>query len=197
MGNSYGKLTPGHEEAIYRLRKEKNAHGKPRSGTEIRRALAQGIAGEPPVSISADRALKVARKLMDERDHLYTSKVQTKAPREGLQLLTKRLIVVAERETIRLERAENAGRLDANKLGKLAGALTKLHTLQERAEERGDPDAPANNGGSSADAAPPPSTFAEGLLGTGGDGDQGIEGASSPPAVADEVLDAASSSPLG
>jgi len=183
MGASYGKLTPGHEEAIYRLRKETNAHGKPRSGSEIRRALAQGVPGEPPVSISADRALKVARRLLDERDELYNSKVQNRPPHEGLAVLTKRLMLIAEREVVRLERAEKAGRLDASRLGKMASALTKLHTLLERAEEAKDDGATDKKGGSSPGGAEtvPPSTFADELL----------EGKENAPTVADEVLPAA------
>lgn len=182
MGASYGKLTPGHEEAIYRLRKEKNARGKPRSGTEIRRALAKGVPGEPPVSISADRALKVAARLLDERDELYNSKVQDKPPHEGLAILTKRLLMVAERETARLERAERAGRLDAGRLGKMAGALTKLHTLLERAQESGDdPSAVKPDSSPGGGEAVPPSTFTEGLLQGDGGEMQGV-------GVADEVL---------
>lgn len=200
MGASYGKLTPGHEEAIYRLRKERNSSGRPRTGTEIRDALARGVDGEPPVSISADRALKVARKLIDERDELYSVDVQKRAPREGLQLLNKRLMVLADKETARLERAERQGRLDANKLGKLAGALAKIHALQDRLER---PDDPQGGGGptgkkddSSAGAVSSP--FASRLVGGGdegtaapareGTGDEASASAEQRPPIADEVM---------
>lgn len=194
MGASYGKLTPGHEEAIYRLRKEKNGGGRPRTGEEIRKALARGIDGEAPVSISADRALKVARRLIDERDELYNSDVQKRPPNEGLRLLTKRLLVLAEKETLRLERAERGGRLDAAKLGKLAGAMVKLHGLLERLEAgEDDPPPGAADGGSKEDGAVS-SPFASQLLGGGGDGEGGGDGAQRPqvpaqthPPIADEV----------
>jgi hypothetical protein len=189
MGASYGKLTPGHEEAIYRLRKERNAQGKPRSGGEIRRALAEGVDGEPPVSISADRALKVARRMVDERDALYDVEVQKRPTNEGLALLTRRLLVLAEKETVRLERAERAGRLDANKLGKLANAMTKLYALITRAEEASDGGEPANKGDTSADggddaAQAVPPTFADALL----EGSDEAQGAAPSPPLADRVL---------
>lgn len=193
MGASYGKLTPGHEEAIYRLRKEKNGAGRPRTGIEIQAALARGIDGERPVSISPDRALKVARRLIDERDELYTSDIQKRPPHEGLRLLTKRLLVVAERETIRIERAEKGGRLDAAKLGKLAAALVKIHGLLERL------DAPDPSGGAAAGdgsaAGAVPSTFAHALVSEEAGGQDEEQASQRPqvapvehPPMADEVL---------
>lgn len=184
MSTSHTKLTRGHEEAIYALRKEE------KTGREIREALALGIPGEPPVSISADRALKVARRLIDERDALYESKVQRKPPAEGLAILAKRLIVVAEKETVRMERAENAGRLDANKLGRLAGALTKLYALLEKAEAHAaSPDPTANKADSQAQGAPStPTSFGDALIeGGGAAGAEERQDAASPPVV-DGVL---------
>lgn len=164
VGRSYGKLTPGHQEAIYRLKKEG------RSGREVRLKLAAGIDGEPPVSVSADRCNKVARRMMEERDELYTSAILTKPAPEGLRILTRRLMILAERETMRLERAERAGRLDANKLGKLAGALVKLHGLLERNAELYDPGEGSSAGeggaakkGDSPDGQAGPSPFAASL----------------------------------
>ena len=185
MGASYGKLTPGHEEAIYALRKAK------KTGREIRQALARGVPGEPPVSISADRALKVAKRLSDERDELYAADVQRAPAPEGLRLLTRRLVLVATRETERLERAERAGRLDANKLGKLAGALTKLHVLLERNDELGGGAEPVKKGGSSQpdpDAPPAPSTFGESLISNEGGSEDDGDAESQPAPIADRVV---------
>lgn len=191
MGASYKDLTPGHEEFIYEGKKAN------RSGAKIRLELAAGIEGERPISVSASQVNRVGRRILDERDELYSSEVQHKPAPEGLRLLTRRLMLIAERETYRLEKAERAGRLDANKLGRLAGALTKLHTLLERNDELGKgADPPVKKGDSSeddqADAVP---GFAASL--TQDNGEQGApESAPAatsepvPPPVADRVLHA-------
>lgn len=165
MAASYGKLTAAHEEAIYDLKKADD------SGRVIREKLAAGYKDLDPVKISGQQANKVARRLLDERDELYSSKIQTKPAPEGLRLLTRRLMIIAERETMRLERQEKAGKLDAAKLGKLAGAVTKLHGLLERNDEfEPDPPPPGLEAGGGEDGAgSEASEFEDDLL--AGDGD--------------------------
>jgi len=160
MGASYGKLTRGHEEALYEMRKAK------KTGRQMREALARGIPGEPPVSISLDRCLKISRRLLEERDELYESKIQGRPAPEGLRIIAKRLMLIAERETLRLEKAERVGRLDANKLGRLATAVTKLHGLLERNEALLEDEAEAQQAKRESATAPEAqrSSFADGLL---------------------------------
>lgn len=158
MGASYGKLTRGHEEAIYEMRKRGN------TGRQMREALARGVPGEPPVSVSLDRCLKVARRLEDERDDLFRSKIQDRPAPEGLRILTRRLMIIAERETLRLEHMEKRGKLDANRLAKLANAVTKLHALLERNEALKDMPDPGDRPAPNDAPSKPASTFADGLL---------------------------------
>lgn len=159
MGASYGKLDPGHEEAIYELKK---AH---KSGREIREVLARGYGKLPPVSISASRANSIARRILDERDELYRSQVKDRPAPEGLRILTRRLMLIAERETERLERSQRAGKLDAARLGKLAGAVTKLHTLLD-ANDAAQP-GPGGEADKKGDSPAPASAFASELIGEG------------------------------
>lgn len=157
VGASYGKLDPGHEEACYELKKQAC------SGRVIREKLAAGYNGLDPVRISTSRANQVAKQLIEERDELYASNVQNRPAHEGLRLLTKRLMIIAERETLRLEKAEKRGKLDANKLGRLATALVKLHQLNER-NEVAPPDAGAANNGDSAGEPATPTGLAASIL---------------------------------
>lgn len=158
MGASYGKLTRGHEEAIYEMKKRGN------TGRQMREALARGVPGEPPVSVSLDRCLKVARRLVEERDDLFQSKIQDRPAPEGLRILTRRLMIIAERETLRLEHQEKKGKLDANRLAKLVNAVTKLHALLERNEGLKDMSDPGDRPTPNDAPTKPASTFADGLL---------------------------------
>lgn len=161
---AYGKLTRGHEEAIYELRK------KGRKGREIVEALARGVPGERPVSISVDRALKVGRRMVEERDDLYSTDVQHVAESVGVRVLCKRLLMVAEKETIRMERAQRVGRLDANKLGRLAHAMVRLDGLVRRLDEGPrEPQPRPDGGGAQGNGSAVPSGFASSLIdGSGG-----------------------------
>jgi hypothetical protein len=163
---SYGKLSAQHEEACWELKKA----GK--TGREIREVLARGgykiigtDEGLSPASISASRANRIARRLMDERDDLYTSEVLKRPTNEGARLLVRRLLRVAECETNRLERQQRAGRLDAAKLGRLAGAVERLVKVSERMDAE-PPDDGATDGkaDSQPDSGGAPS-FAASLLG--------------------------------
>lgn len=162
MGASYGKLDPGHEEAIYQLKKAA------KSGREIRELLARGYEKLAPVSISASRANSIARRILDERDELYKSRIQDRPAGEALRLLTRRLLLIAERETERLESHQRAGRLDAARLGRLAGAVTKLHPLLD-ANEAARPlgQGSAAQKGDSSEPNAPASAFASTLIGEG------------------------------
>lgn len=182
MSASYGKLDPEHEEAIYLLKKDGKA------GRVIREMLAAGYNGMRPVSISGGRANQVAKRMIEERDELYSSDLQTRPAPQGLAMLTRRLMILAERETQRLERAERAGRLDANKLGRLATALTKMHTLLERNEAAGRGAEPPVKKGDSPDDAPPPSSFADTLTAPQEDADGTAETEAPAPVAADRVV---------
>ncbi len=165
MGASYSKLTPGHEEAAYQLRK------KGKSGREIAEALLRGVPGEAPVQISLDRARKVGDRLMEERDELYTTKIQDKPAQEGLRLMVRRLMLVAERELDRIERASKKGKVDAVRIAKLASALSNLARLVERIDpEEPDPEG-ATKKGADPNAQAVPSAFEAHLL-NGGQGDE-------------------------
>lgn len=200
MGHSYGKLTPGHQEAIYRLKKA----GK--SGREVRLILAAGTGGEAPVSVSADRCNKVYRRIAEERDELYTSAILTMPAPQGLRNLTRRLMILAERELARLERAERAGRLDANKLAKLANAVAKLHGLLERnaalfdpGDDGGDEQSNAAKKGGSPDGDAVPSPFAASLAQAAAQPAPDEEGAGTAPGdaapIADQVVKPAPEGP--
>lgn len=162
------KLNKGHEEFIYEHRRPAGRRLKPKmTGRQIREELARGIPGEPPVSIHVDRVYEIGRRIVDERDELFQSKIQDKEAPEGLRLLTRRLMVVAERETRRLEEAAQRGRLDAKKLGSLAAALTKLHTLLERNEDIQRLSSKRKEEADAHGQAKPRSAFADALLGEG------------------------------
>lgn len=148
MARSSGKLSAAQREAIYDLKK------KGKTGRVIRDALKAGYSptGDEvdrldPVNLSISECNRIAKRLMDERDELFSSRVRDKPPHEGLTILAKRLIIIAERETVRLEAAVKRGQLDSNKLARLATAMVRLYGLLERAEGQADPDEPTDNGG--------------------------------------------------
>jgi hypothetical protein len=159
---SYGKLSPAQKEAIYELKKAK------KSGREIRRICAQGYKDLEPFSVSAQHANTIGRQLMIERDELFTATVHKMPPGQAVHHLARRLIVLADRESLRLERLQRVGKLDAVKLAKLAGAVVKVHELVERiaAEPPGpqpqNGDGAVKKGDSQAPARAP--TFADELL---------------------------------
>lgn len=164
MARSSGKLSSAQREAIYDLKK------KGKTGRAIREELKAGYSptGEEvdrldPANLSISECNRIAKRLMDERDELFSSRVRDKPPNEGLMILSKRLIVIAERETVRLESAVKRGHLDANKLGKLSSALVRMYGLLERSEGHADPDEPTGQG-EDAGAEAVPSSFADTLV---------------------------------
>ncbi len=182
MAASYGKFSPEQEETIYRLKKA----GK--TGGEIALRCSEGVEGLPPFTISASRANGVARKLADEREELYSSDVASRPAPEGLDLLTKRLLRIAERETRRLERQQEAGRLDAQRLGKLAAAMTKLHGLLERNAEPVPSKSTKKGDAVEPDPDAPPS-FADQLIGSGSEPAPAVEAVPEPGAPAADLAD--------
>lgn len=180
------RLTPEQEFLIYELRKA----GK--SGGEVEKICARGYKEHPPFSVSPTHARDVGRKIMDERGELYSSELATAPPSEALEKLARRLLHVADRESARLDRLQRAGRLDGDKVARLATALTRLHTLHERLEKAragaGDGEQPGGEGkGPDADGRQQGSAWIAGAVSANGEAEQ-PEPAPPPEPLADRKL---------
>ncbi len=165
MANPQGKLSSVHKEKIWQLRQ------KGHTITYVARALADGWPEEappiPPVQVSHQAVSGTYRKQLRERDDLYQTSIQTLPTGEAMDVLCRRLLAIADRESQRLADLQVGGKLDARDLERLANAVARIHRLaQIRASEPepGEPNKPES---------PPskPKTFAESLLGDD-DGDQ-------------------------
>lgn len=176
---SYGSLSPVQREAIYELKKQK------KSGNEIKRIVARGYKELHPFSVSAQHANAIARKLMIEREELFEASVTKMADGEAVETLARRLIVLADRESLRLQRLQANGKLDIARLTKLAGAVTKLQGMLERMGESGS----NGNGEGKKDDAPTRASFAERLLQKGQEPHGGDEAPALPiPAEVADVI---------
>lgn len=162
MSQSQRKLQPLHEEAIWKWRSIPPGRKKaPKSLRECVELLAAGSANWPPVNVTQETVRATFAKLADEREALYSPHNSAKPNTDRLDIMVTKLLAVAERETARCERAERAGKLDANRLLKLARAVRSLFDLQERAERGGD--RPEGDGDDQEPEQPTAPSFAQSL----------------------------------
>lgn len=127
----------------------------------IRERLSKGWQKLPPVDVSEQTISATYRRVADDRQVLYKTRDSGKPNTERLDATVKRLLNVAERETARVERSERGGKLDANRLLKLARAIRGLYDLQERSERHGSDPGPEDVPPESPD--PPTSSLADRL----------------------------------
>ena len=160
MSANYGKLDAAQREKVFDL-KEKGLSGK-----AVAAALAKGWPDEvPPISpveVSGQGVNDLYRRQKRERDLLYGSHVSKLSNGAGLDVLTRRLLVIADRETQRQEEKQKRGKLDGTELGRLVGAVERLHKLCGLRFDDPDPSPPPAPGESPAPARA--STLADRLL---------------------------------
>lgn len=164
MSANYGKLDLLQREKIYKLKRAG------RTGAEVQRALAQGWPNEtppiPPVEITVSAISHLWRKHKLETDELFSTKVQALATPDGLDVLTRRLLMIAERESQRFadvqsRRPLNVGELA--RLGALASATQRIHKLSRLRSQEPEPGRDRDQDAGSAAPAEPQS-FASSLL---------------------------------
>jgi NADH dehydrogenase/NADH:ubiquinone oxidoreductase subunit G len=164
VGKAVKKFTPAQRDAIYRLHKQ----GK--SGTKIAEATAAGTGDLAPFTVSSQYAREIARQVAAERHELYDTSITDLPSSEAVRHLVRRCVDIAERETSRLEHAQNRGRLEAKQLGALAQALERLDKIAAKVDAESSAKAAANvkkpdsAEDSSRDSEPAPTGFAAQLL---------------------------------
>ena len=146
LGRS-SRLSKRQREAVYA------AHLDDLNGREIAEAAAAGDLGYPPLppfEISDSYARQLARNMAAERGELYRVSVDLSAPRDALEAITKKQIALADKETTRLEKKQQQGRMNGQELDRLvratASAARLLQTLDSRPRkppaDKPEPDAP-------------------------------------------------------
>lgn len=181
MGSSPDRLTPAQKDAIYDLKH------KGKSGREVVALVGAGHAGLDPFTVSVAHANETYRLMAEQRGELYATQIGGLPTDGALDKLQARLLRLAEREIARQETRQRGGKLDAAQVGRLAGALERIHKLSEARAvpappTKGERDKQSDADGADADAVP--STFAEQLA-------EGEDAASAPDAsapAADVVL---------
>lgn len=144
MAATYGKLSDVHRDWVWDLARARISYAR------IADLLAQGNDEcDPPIApvkISPQGVGVLVRKQKREREQLYTIDLKSVPTDQGLDLVLRRLVAIADHETKRLDRQQERGQLDAKQLGALAGAMKAVHQL---AQLRAAPPAPRGKGDSS------------------------------------------------
>lgn len=172
MNRSPDRLTPAQKDAIYDLKH------KGKSGAEVKRIVSMGYEDVDPFRVSVAHANETYRLMAEQRGELYTTQITGLSTDAAIDKLQARLLRLAEREIAKQETKHARGKTDAAQLGKLAGALERIHKLSEARAVPARPGADKQDGAKSGE--PVPTSFAAQLA----EGDDAAE----PVPAADVVL---------
>lgn len=164
VGANYGKMSAAHREKAWQLKQQR------KSSQAVVRALAAGWPDEAPpigpVTVTRQTIDGLYRKQLRERDQLYSTSIQKLPTSEGMDVLCRRLLMIADRESQHLADLQNEGKLDdaaTKRLARLADAVARIHRLAVVRADEPEPGEP-NEPSAEPELQRPPS-FAESLLG--------------------------------
>lgn len=163
---NYGKLSSRHREKVWQLKQSR------KSSAAVVRALAAGWPDEapplPPINVTRQSVDALYKKQLRERDQLYSTSIQKLPTGEAMDVLCRRLLMIADRESQHLADLQNEGKLDdaaTKRLARLADAVARIHRLA--GIRAGEPEPGEPNAVSPTPQTPEPQapSFAESLLG--------------------------------
>jgi len=136
------KLSPEQRERIYTLK------SKGLSGRATAELCEGGFEDLPPFKVTGQWCNDLWHKMAKERDELYGRKLNRLPADEAISVLARRLVVIADRETDRLERSQRKGRMNGNQLTALAAAIRRLYGLLKDVDRADAGEEPENGQGS-------------------------------------------------
>lgn len=127
MARNYGKLDLRQREKVW-LMKQRGA-----TGIQVVYALERGWPDElppiPPVAITGQAVNALYQRQLKERADLFAADLRALDTQEGIDLLTRRLLALGDREIARLEQRQARGRSVAAELLKVIPVVERIRKL--------------------------------------------------------------------